>query len=80
MSDDSKFKCQTPERRSAIVALELARLNIDIACLSECRMPCDGEFKDGNYTFLHSGRDSEQPKLEGVAIAMKSSVRPAVLK
>ena len=39
----------------------------------------EGEFKDGNCTFFYSGREVEQPKLEGAMIAMKSSLRPAAL-
>lgn len=80
MSDTSSPKRQAPQRRSALVASELDRLNIDVACLGECRIPGEGEFSDGNYTFLHSGRDNDKPKQEGVAIAMKSHLRPLVLK
>ena len=76
---DANTNRQAPERRSALVAKELQRLNIDIAGLSECRVPCTGEFIDGDYSFLHSGRQEDQPKLEGVAIAIKSSLRSCVI-
>ncbi|XP_028517861.1 uncharacterized protein LOC114576052 [Exaiptasia diaphana] len=62
LSDASTSKRQAPERRSALVAAELERLNIDVACLSECRIPEEGEFTDGSYTFFHSGRSSDQPR------------------
>ena len=60
-------------------SLELNRLNIDVACVSECRIPGEAEFVEGEYTFLHSGRPPEQTKLEGVAIAIKNTIRPLVI-
>lgn len=79
MSDAAVTKRQAPERQSALIALELNRLNIDITCLSECRIPGEGEFIEGDYTFLYPGRSPEQTKLEGVAIAIKNSIRPIVI-
>ena len=78
MSDTANSKGQAPERRSALIAKELQRLDVDIACLSECRIPEEGEFSEGNYTILYSGRGSNQPRLEGVAIALKTHLRPSI--
>ena len=79
MSDSSTNKRQTPERRSALVSKELERLDVDIVCLSECRIPEEGEFTEGGYTILYSRRSSNQPKVEGVAIALKSHLRPSIV-
>ena len=76
---DTNTNRHAPERLSTLVAKELKRLNIDIAGLGEYRIPSIGEFTDGDYTFLHSGLQEDQPKLEGVAIVIKSSLRSCVI-
>ena len=79
LSDVTTSKRQAPERRTALVAAELGRLDIDLACLSECRIPEEGEFIDGSYTFLHYGKSKDQPKQEGVAIVLKTTLRSSVV-
>ena len=53
-------KSKRPERRTALVAKELARYDIDIAALSETRRKDMGllEEKSIGYTFFWSGRSS----------------------
>jgi len=48
----SKQNSGRPERRTAIVARQLARYDIDIAALSEPRFPEDGQLMEygGGYT------------------------------
>ena len=41
-----------PERRTALVAMELAKYNIDIAVLSETRFHASGSLNDLEYTFF----------------------------
>ena len=53
-------KADRPERRTALVAKELARYKVDIAPLSESRFSDRGQLTEisGGYTF-RSGRSSE---------------------
>ena len=45
----------------ALVARELARYKVDIAALSETRLPDKGQLSEtgGDYTFFWSGRNVE---------------------
>ncbi|XP_078083694.1 uncharacterized protein LOC144503067 [Mustelus asterias] len=63
-----------PERRTALVARELARYNIDIAALSETRLANVGQLTEtgGGYTFLWSGRGSDERRDAGVGFAVRS--------
>ncbi|GFR91966.1 craniofacial development protein 2 [Elysia marginata] len=65
-----------PERRSALVAHELLRLNIDIAALSEVRFPDKGSLNEhgAGYTLYWSGRQPEQRRISGVGIMIKDSL------
>ncbi|XP_068749318.1 adhesion G-protein coupled receptor D1-like [Montipora capricornis] len=47
---------QRPERQTALVALEMNRYNVDIAALSETRLPGYDSLKDFGYIFFWSGR------------------------
>ena len=63
-----------PERRTAMVGMELARYNIDIAALSETRFAGEGELceKSSGYTFYWSGRDADERREAGVGFAVRS--------
>lgn len=63
-----------PERRSAIIARELKRFNIDIAALSETRLADEGNLKEekGGYTFFWKGKPADEPRIHGVGFAIKN--------
>jgi exonuclease III len=65
---------ERPERRTALVARELARYNVDIAALSETRFAEEGQFTEigAYYAFFWSGRKSEERREAGVGFAIKS--------
>ena len=65
-----------PQRRSALVARELARLDIDIAALSEVRFAEQGSLsEDGaGYTLLWSGKNKDEGRLSGVGFMIKTSI------
>ena len=65
-----------PQRRSALVARELARLDIDIAALSEVRFADQGSFReDGTgYTLFWSGKNKDERSLSGVGFMIKTSI------
>eukprot|EP00922_Rhytidocystis_sp_ex-Travisia-forbesii_P067094 GHVS01099736.1.p1 GENE.GHVS01099736.1~~GHVS01099736.1.p1 ORF type:complete len:392 (-),score=42.26 GHVS01099736.1:180-1355(-) len=72
---------QAPERRTAFVAMELNRLNVDIAALSECRIPGQGVVEEPlyDYCFYHSGRDSSASKQHGVAVAIRTRLVSSIV-
>ncbi|KAL2084419.1 hypothetical protein ACEWY4_019937 [Coilia grayii] len=63
-----------PERRSAIIARELKRFNIDIAALSETRLTDEGQLKEekGGYTFFWKGKPAHEARIHGVGFAIKN--------
>ena len=65
-------------RHIALIACELARYNIDIAALSETRLPDEGSLVEigTGYTFFWSGLLTVARHIHGVGFA----VRPAILQ
>ena len=69
-------KADRPDRRTARVARELARYNIDIAVLSETRLAGEGHLneKGAGYTYFWSGRKQEERREAGVGFAIRSNL------
>ena len=68
-----RVNVERPERRSAIVANELEKYNIDIAALSEVRFSDAGSIREeAGYTIFWSGKPEGEVREHGVAIAMKN--------
>ncbi|XP_051624129.1 craniofacial development protein 2-like [Manacus candei] len=67
-----------PERRSALIAHELARLNIDIATLSEVCLHEEGSLREHGvgYTLFWSGKPRTKKHLSGVGFMIKNSILP----
>ena len=67
-------KADRPERRTALVARELARYHVDIAALIETRIANEGQLtEDGvGYCFFWSGRTSEERREAGVGLSIRS--------
>ncbi|WP_419609853.1 endonuclease/exonuclease/phosphatase family protein, partial [Thiolapillus sp.] len=65
-----------PQRRSALVARELARLDIDIAALSEVRFAEQGSLREdgAGYTLFWSGKNKDERRLSGVGFMIKTSI------
>ena len=65
-----------PERRSALVAHELSRLNIDITALSEVRLADEGSLVEhgAGYTLYWSGKPSTERRLSGVGLMVRNSI------
>ena len=63
-------------RRTALIACELARYNIDIAALSETRLPDEGSLvKTGTgYTCFWSGLPTVARRIHGVGFAVKTAL------
>lgn len=67
---------ERPERRSALIAKELARYNVDIAALSETRLADQGSLQEqgAGYTFFWQGRAPEDRRESGVGFAIRSNL------
>nr|VZI25743.1 unnamed protein product [Spirometra erinaceieuropaei] len=65
-----------PERRTALVARELARYKVDIAALSETRFSEQGQLEEvgADYTFIWSGRLRTERRDAGVAFAIRNDI------
>ncbi|BHF69188.1 hypothetical protein SprV_0301223100 [Sparganum proliferum] len=65
-----------PERRTALVARELARYKMDIAALSETRFYEEGQLEEvgAGYTFFWSGRPRTERRDAGVAFAIRNDI------
>lgn len=61
-----------PERRTALVCKELTRFNIDVAALSETRLPEEGNIT--GYTIFWKGKAPEEPRIHGVGFAIRSQL------
>nr|VZI05636.1 unnamed protein product [Spirometra erinaceieuropaei] len=65
-----------PERRTALVARELARYKVDIAALSETRFSEQGQLEEVGvgYTFFWSGRPRPERRDADVAFAIRTDI------
>ena len=63
-------------RRTALIACELARYNIDIAALSETRIPDEGSLVEmgTGYTFFWSGLPTGARRIHGVGFAVRTAL------
>ncbi|ESO08855.1 hypothetical protein HELRODRAFT_168769 [Helobdella robusta] len=71
-------KCH--ERRSAIVARELARYDIDVAALSETKISAVTQFEErgAGYTFFCQGHPAGEVRTGGVGFAIRSTLLKSV--
>nr|VZI22963.1 unnamed protein product [Spirometra erinaceieuropaei] len=65
-----------PERRTALVAGELARYKVDIAALSETRFSEQGQLEEvgADYTFFGSGRHRTDRRNAGIVFAIRNDI------
>ena len=65
-----------PQRRSALSARELARLDINIAALSEVRFAEQGSLTEdrAGYTLFWSGKNKDKRCLSGVSFIIKTFI------
>ncbi|BHF76369.1 hypothetical protein SprV_0501946700 [Sparganum proliferum] len=65
-----------PERRTALVARELARYKVDIAALSETRFSEQGQLEEvgAGYTSFSSGRPRTERRDAGVTFAIRNDI------
>ena len=63
-----------PERRTVLVAMELAKYTIDIAVLSETRFHASGSLNDLEYTSYWSGKPNGERREAGGGFAIKRGI------
>ena len=63
-----------PEKHTTLVAMELAKYNIDITVLSETRFHASGILNDLEYTFYWSGKPDGGRREAGVGFAIKRDI------
>ncbi|KAI8482925.1 hypothetical protein Bbelb_393430 [Branchiostoma belcheri] len=63
-----------PGRRTALIARELGKYNIDIAALTETRLAEEGSVTEprGCYTFFWKGKAPNEDRIHGVGLAIKT--------
>ena len=71
-----QYSDDRPQRRSALVARELARLDTDIAALSEVRFAEQGSLRENGagYILFRSGKNKDERCLSGVGFMIKTSI------
>ena len=62
------------KRRSALGAMELGRLYIDIAALSEVRFAEQGSLGDDGAGVFWSGKNEDERRLSGAGFTIKTSI------
>ena len=63
-----------PERRTALVVMELAKYNIDIAALCETRFSDSGSLNDFDYSFVWSGKPEGERRVAEVDFAINNDI------
>lgn len=73
---DARGGTERPRRRTALIAHELRRYNIDIAALSETRFSGEDSLTEvgEGYTFFWKGLPEDERRLHGVGFAVKSKL------
>ena len=63
------------KRRTALIARELGKYQIDIATLSETKLAEEGSIVEpkGGYTFFWRGKAKEKDRIHGVGLAVQTS-------
>ena len=67
---------ERPQRRTALIAAELQRYNVDIAALTETRLSGEGSLEEigGGYTFYWRGVPNGERRIHGVAFAIRTKL------
>ena len=63
-----------PEGRTALIAMEIAKYNIDFAALCETRFSESGSLDDLEYSFFWSGKPEGERREAGVGLAIKKDI------
>lgn len=72
LRDDERNVC--PERKTAFIARELSRYNVDVAAISETHLHESGELCEqlGSYAYYWSGKPASERAASGVGFAFST--------
>ena len=66
---------ERPQRRTALIAAELQRYNVDIAALTETRLSGEGSLEEiGGYTFYWRGVPNGERRTHGKASTIRTKL------
>ena len=76
LTQPSKSYSDRPPRRTALVSAELRRYNIDIAAISETRLPDEDSITEvgEGYTFYWKGLSADSARIHEVGFAVKTKL------
>ena len=80
---DLPYPADRPARRTALIAQELSRYNVDIAALSETRLLDEGSLTEdqGGYTFFWKGYPLDSSRsIHGIGFAVKKLLGEFVVR
>ena len=71
-----KTESNRRERRSALIAHELSRVDVDFAALSDVRFPEEGSLQEqsAGYTLFWSGKPATERRLGGAGFMLRTSI------
>lgn len=80
MLDNENNLC--PERKTALIARELSRYNIDIAAISETHLADSGELCErlGGFTYYWIGKPTTERSASGVGFAIKNEIARSLIE
>jgi hypothetical protein len=67
-------------RKTAVISMELERLNVSIAALQETRLPDEGSLREAQYTFFWRGKPTDAVREHGVGFAVRNDLLKAIEK
>ena len=70
------FNTDSDLRKTSLLDYELDRLNVDIAALSETRLPESGSIKESSCTIFWHGKPQGQRREHGVGFAIRNNIIP----
>ncbi|CAH2210179.1 jg581 [Pararge aegeria aegeria] len=65
-------------RKTAVIDLELKRLNIAVTALQETRIPDEGSIRESHYTFFWRGKEESAKREHGVGFAIRNDLLPSL--
>ena len=70
------FNTDTDLRKTSLLNHKVDRLSVDIAALSETRLPDSGSIKESIYTICWHGKPQGQKREQGAGFAIRNSIIP----
>ncbi|XP_069158045.1 uncharacterized protein [Procambarus clarkii] len=66
-------------RKTAVINIELRRLQIDIVTLQETRLPTTGSIREKDFTFIWQGKPPEEVREHGIGFAIMNRLLGSIV-